>query len=81
MFFDHGLLARAAHTHRQRCPYCSWASGPVCAHTQPRTLTRRVGIEFPTCLGLPVRIALENLPVDGALRPGMMVVVETPARE
>ncbi len=30
---------------------------------------------------LPVRIALENLPVDGALRPGMMVVVETPARE
>ena len=30
---------------------------------------------------LPVRIALENLPEDGALRPGMMVVVETPARE
>ena len=30
---------------------------------------------------LPVRIALENLPADGALRPGMMVVVETPARE
>jgi membrane fusion protein (multidrug efflux system) len=30
---------------------------------------------------LPVRIALEDLPPNGALRPGMMVVVETPARE
>jgi membrane fusion protein (multidrug efflux system) len=30
---------------------------------------------------LPVRIALENPPANGALRPGMMVVVETPARE
>jgi membrane fusion protein (multidrug efflux system) len=30
---------------------------------------------------LPVRIALEDLPTDGALRPGMMVVVEAPARE
>ena len=30
---------------------------------------------------LPVRIALEDLPAGGALRPGMMVVVETPARE
>jgi membrane fusion protein (multidrug efflux system) len=30
---------------------------------------------------LPVRIALENPPPNGALRPGMMVVVETPARE
>jgi membrane fusion protein (multidrug efflux system) len=30
---------------------------------------------------LPVRIALEDLPTGGALRPGMMVVVETPARE
>jgi hypothetical protein len=28
-----------------------------------------------------VRIALEDLPPNGALRPGMMVVVETPARE